>query len=236
MSVSVVGTVRVQDASALNKILFQFDLLTEQSFMTSKKHKSGSKGKLASQGKHNSSVGRAKQFISIIKLFHRKWAAPVLAELYADKGAKAVTLTNRLCISRESLRCTLEELIENGWVLRNPGYGHPMRPEYLLTKRGAKLAPICLSLMKTIKRAGVQRIALLKWSMPIALAIGSGVDRFGKLKRTLPGITARALTLGLKEMQSAGLVDRRILDQYPPTSSYSLTPKGRRILPILQSL
>ena len=204
--------------------------------MTTKKYKPGSKGKLASQDKSNSIVGRTKQFISIIKLFHRKWAAPVLAELYAEKGAKAITLTNRLCISRESLRCTLDELIANGWVARNPGYGHPLRPEYLLTSRGAKLAPICFSLMKTLKRLGVQRIALLKWSMPIALALGSGIDRFGELKRTLPGITARALTLGLKEMQSSGLIKRRILDQYPPTSSYSLTTKGRRLLPILQSL
>lgn len=204
--------------------------------MTIKKYKPGSKRKLASQGNSISSVGRAKQLISITGLFHRRWAAPVLAELYADKGAKAVTLINRLGISRESLRCTLDELITNGWVLRNPGYGHPMRPEYLLTKRGAKLAPICFTLMKTLRRIGVQRSALLKWSMPIVLTLGSGVDRFGDLKRTLPGITARALTLGLKEMQSSGLVDRKILDQYPPTSSYRLTLKGRRILPILQTL
>lgn len=204
--------------------------------MTNKKYKPGSKGKLASQRKRNSSDSRTKQFISMIKLFHRKWAAPVLAELYADKGAKAVTLTNRLGISRESLRCTLDELVDNGWVARNPGYGHPLRPEYLLTKRGEKLAPICFSLMKTLKRIGVQQIALLKWSMPIALALGGGIDRFGELKRTLPGITARALTLGLKEMQSSGLIQRRVLDQYPPTSSYCLTPKGRRLLPLLQSL
>lgn len=183
-----------------------------------------------------SKANRAKQFINIIKLFHRRWAAPVLADLYAYEGAKAVALTNRLGISRESLRCTLDELIANGWVVRNPGYGHPMRPEYLLTKQGTKLAPTCLSLMKTLNRIGVQRTALLKWSMPIALALGSGIDRFGELKRTLPGITARALTLGLKELQSSGLIKRRILDQYPPTSSYSLTPKGRRLLPILQSL
>lgn len=204
--------------------------------MTTKKYQPGSKGKLAGQSKLLSGVGRTKQIIGIIRLFHRRWAVPVLAELYADKGAKAVTLTNRLGVSRESLRCALDELVANGWVVRNPGYGHPLRPEYLLTKRGAKLAPICLSLMKTLKRMGVQRTALFKWSMPIALALGSDIDRFGELKRTLPGITARALTLGLKEVQSSGLVARQVLDQYPPTSSYSLTAKGRRLLPILQSL
>lgn len=204
--------------------------------MSTKKYQPGSKGKLAGQSKLLSCVGRTKQIIGIIRLFHRRWAVPVLAELYADKGAKAVTLTNRLGVSRESLRCALDELVANGWVVRNPGYGHPLRPEYLLTKRGAKLAPICLSLMKTLKRIGVQRTALFKWSMPIALALGSDIDRFGELKRNLPGITARSLILGLKEMQSSGLVQRQILDQYPPTSSYSLTAKGRRLLPILQSL
>ncbi len=84
-------------------------------------------------------------------LFHRRWAVPVLAQLHRDRGAKAITLTNGLSVSRESLRATLDELIEHGWIARNPGYGHPMRPEYLLTRRGEKLGPTCVRLMAMLR-------------------------------------------------------------------------------------
>ncbi len=169
-------------------------------------------------------------------LFNRRWAVPVLAELHKGRGAKSITLANRLGVNRDSLRATLDELIEHGWIARNPGYGHPMRPEYLLTRRGEKLGPSCVRLMAALRNMGIQRIALRKWSMPITLALAGGVEHFGELKRILPGITSRALTLGLKELQRTGLIERRIVDQYPPTTSYRLTRRGRRLVPVLQRL
>ena len=111
-------------------------------------------------------------------LFHRRWAVPVLAQLHKDRGAKMITLTNSLGVRRESLRATLDELIEHGWIARNPGYGHPMRPEYLLTRRGEKLGPTCVRLMALLRNMGIQRTALRKWSMPITLALASGVSRY----------------------------------------------------------
>lgn len=169
-------------------------------------------------------------------LFHRRWAVPMLAELYNDRGAKAITLANRLGVSRESLLATLDELIEHGWIACNPGYGHPMRPEYLLTRRGEKLGPTCVRLMAVLRNMGIQRIALRKWSMPITLALAGGVEHFGELKCILPGITSRALALGLKELQRTGLIERRIVDQYPPTTAYRLTRRGRRLVPVLERL
>ena len=169
-------------------------------------------------------------------LFHRRWAVPVLAELHEDRGAKAITLVNRLGVSRESLRATIDELIEHGWIARNPGYGHPLRPEYLLTRRGEKLGPTCVRLMAMMRNMGIQRIALRKWSMPITLALADGIEHFGELKRSLPGITSRALTLGLKELQRTGLIERRVVDQYPPTTTYRLTRRGRRLVPVLERL
>ncbi|MGH2451320.1 MAG: winged helix-turn-helix transcriptional regulator, partial [Candidatus Limnocylindria bacterium] len=74
--------------------------------------------------------------MSISALFHHRWAAPVLAELDRSRGSRFVTLSNRLALSRESLRRTLTALIDAGLVMKNPGYGHPLRPEYILTERG----------------------------------------------------------------------------------------------------
>ncbi|MCH8315525.1 MAG: winged helix-turn-helix transcriptional regulator [Planctomycetes bacterium] len=47
---------------------------------------------------------------------------------------------------------------------------------------------------------------------------------------------SKVLTLGLLEVQSSALIERRIVDQYPPTSSYRLTRRGRWLVPVLQRL
>ena len=73
-------------------------------------------------------------------LFRRRWACPVIAELHRSDGAKFVTLVNRLGSNPAAMRTTLDDLLELGWIRRNPGYGHPMRPEYLLTAHGERIA------------------------------------------------------------------------------------------------
>ena len=164
-----------------------------------------------------------------VALFHRRWAVPVLAELARARGAKFVTLSKRLGAGRETLRATLDHLIEEGWVVRNPGYGHPMRPEYLLTPDGECLAPSSSRLLRTVRRLDVEPLAFRKWTMPVAYVLGRDHHRFGELRGELHTITPRALALSLKDMEDRGLVDREIIDDYPPVSSYRLHPRARSI-------
>jgi DNA-binding HxlR family transcriptional regulator len=42
-------------------------------------------------------------------------------------------------------------------------------------------------------------------------------------------VTPRALALALKDLQAAGLVERRIEDAYPPRALYVATTQGRRL-------
>ncbi|MFC2173584.1 winged helix-turn-helix transcriptional regulator [Acidobacteriota bacterium] len=179
------------------------------------------------------SNGDAKQ---LIKLLHHRWAVPVLAELRRSQGAKFITLVNRLNVSRDSLRHTLSALIENAWVVRNPGYGHPLRPEYLLSPAGEKLAPWCHRIMVVLTRLGIEDIALRKWSLPVILALREGLERFSEVKKFLPGMTPRSLTLTLKQLEQSGLVNRFVSDGYPPSSHYRLTARGRKISAILVGL
>jgi DNA-binding HxlR family transcriptional regulator len=174
---------------------------------------------------------------SLPKLLHHRWALAVLAELERTSGSRFVTMSNRIGVSGESLRRTLAALIAGGLVMRNPGYGHPLRPEYVLTSRGARIAPVCADLLAGLRELGVEGPALKKWSLPVVLALGGpGRRRFSALQERLREITARALALALKDLTSAGLVDRAVTDGYPPASVYSLTPAGARLLPILRRL
>ncbi|MDQ3823709.1 MAG: winged helix-turn-helix transcriptional regulator, partial [Actinomycetota bacterium] len=137
---------------------------------------------------------------SLSQLFHHRWAPAVLAELHRTRGSRVVTLTNVLGVGRESLRRTLAALVDGGLVERNPGYGHPLRPEYVLTARGVRAAPACADLLAGLRELGVEGTALKKWSLPVLLALGGpGRRRFSALLEALPDVTPRALALALKD-------------------------------------
>ncbi|MCZ6572723.1 MAG: winged helix-turn-helix transcriptional regulator [Planctomycetota bacterium] len=178
-------------------------------------------------------VGRIQRLVT---LFHHRWAVPVLAELQRGKGAKLVTLVQRLGAGRDVLRPTLDRLIEHGWVVRNSGYGHPLRPEYVLSRSGKRIAPACARLWQTLRRSDLTGPGLKKWSLPVAWVLERSGGRFGDAKQMLPGITSRALTLALKTLQEAGLVRREVVDGYPPRPRYHLTPRGRRLVPLVGGL
>ena len=161
----------------------------------------------------------------LIALCHHRWSAPVLAELGRARGARFVVLVNRLGVGRASLQRTLAALVELGLVRRNPGYGHPLRPEYKLAPKGEEVAARCRRLLEAL--GDEREVALRKWSLPVLVALRR-TSRFSELRDELPGITPRALALALKDLQSAGLV-KRIVDEdaYPPTVRYGATDTAR---------
>ncbi len=166
-------------------------------------------------------------------LFRRRWACPVLAALHRAQGAKFVTLVNRLESNQGAIRQTLDTLIELEWVRRNPGYGHPLRPEYILTARGERLAPACDRLDGALAALGVRSVALRKWSMPVLYVVGEGPTRFSQIPRVLRDATDRAVSLTLKELSGAAMVARTLVEGPPPGSVYGATRRGVELLPIL---
>jgi DNA-binding HxlR family transcriptional regulator len=169
----------------------------------------------------------------LIALFRRRWACPVIAELHRAQGAKFVTLVHALGSNPGAMRQTLDELLALGWIRRNPGYGHPLRPEYLLTRRGDRLAPACVLLDSTFTTLHVQDIARRRWSMPVLYVIGEGPTRFSHIQRALAGATDRAVSLTLKDLSAAAMIARMLVDGRPPSSVYRATPAGAALLPIL---
>jgi len=160
----------------------------------------------------------------LIALFHHRWSAPVLAELLRQKGSRFAALSGVLGVGSDSLRRALDSLLALGLVARNPGYGHPLRPEYVLTDEGERVAERCAKLLATSE----DDVLLRKWSLPVLAALQQPA-RFSELRASVPGVTPRALALALKDLQAAELVERRIEDAYPPRTVYSPTPQGRRL-------
>jgi DNA-binding HxlR family transcriptional regulator len=166
----------------------------------------------------------------LLALFHHRWNIPVLAEIHRASGTRFVVLVNRLGVSRDSLTHTLDALVQARWVRRNPGYGHPLRPEYILTKPGSRLAPHCQTLHGELRSRQAEEIGLRKWPMPVLLSIAEGARRFADLKSILPGITARALSLALRDLQDAALIKRIVLDAYPPATRYEVTAHAESLV------
>ena len=164
-----------------------------------------------------------------------RYSLPVLAELQRDKGCKFVTLFRRLEASDRAVRQALDYLMELGWVERNTGYGHPSRPEYILTPRALEIAAECLRVWSELQKWGQTEVALERWPLPILHALGDRRRRYGDLLSELPGLTPRALSTGLKRLAEAGLAARDILPGSPPQTDYRATPWGIALIGSSQS-
>lgn len=173
---------------------------------------------------------------SLIKLFHHRWNVPLLASLHQLGGAKFITLLNRHQMSRDSLSRTLEVLMQHGWIMRNPGYGHPLRPEYIFTPAGEKLGPLCAQLMKGFETLGLKDVGLNKWSMPVVYSLCQGHHRFSELKNATPGITPRALTQTLEQLEQACLIQRNAISAIATRSRYDLMTKNCPLCAALEQL
>lgn len=74
-----------------------------------------------------------------------------------------------------------------------------------------------------------------KWLILYKLA-GTGVLRYGELKKLLGQITHKMLSQQLKELEAEQLINRQEYNQIPPKVEYSLTQKGKTLMPILEQM
>ena len=76
-----------------------------------------------------------------------------------------------------------------------------------------------------------------KWK-PIILQhlLAEGTLRFNELRKRMPNITQRMLTLHLRELEEQDLINRVVYPQVPPKVEYSLTEYGKTIEPLMEAL
>lgn len=101
-----------------------------------------------------------------------------------------------------------------------------MKTEPLTPNPGAESCPVtyCLSIIGG------------KWKPVIVFCIANGVDRFGAMKRAVPGITKQMLTKQLRELEADKIISRKVFAEVPPRVDYALTDKGRSVLPVIKQM
>jgi len=75
-----------------------------------------------------------------------------------------------------------------------------------------------------------------RWKPLILWYLGDQTLRFSELRRQIPHATQKMLTQQLRELESDGLITRKVYAQVPPKVEYSLSGAGESLLPLLTAL
>lgn len=76
-----------------------------------------------------------------------------------------------------------------------------------------------------------------KWKSRILCNLNlNGAMRFGELQTSLSGISDPILTANLKELAAIGLIDRIQYNEIPLRVEYSLTERGKDLIPLFQQI
>ena len=75
-----------------------------------------------------------------------------------------------------------------------------------------------------------------KWKVLIIRELLPGTKRFNEIHHSIDGVSQKVLTQKLREMESDGLLERKVYAEVPPKVEYSLTELGMTLKPILDSM
>lgn len=83
--------------------------------------------------------------------------------------------------------------------------------------------PTCRAISGLLQRIGD------KWSLLVVETLGQGSKRFNELRREIPSVSQRMLTLTLRNLERDGLVSRTVTPSIPPRVDYELTALGQSL-------
>lgn len=89
---------------------------------------------------------------------------------------------------------------------------------------------VCSQLHESVELIGK------RWTGAIVSVMLAGAGHACDIRNAIPGLSDRLLTERLRELEVAGIVDRRVTDARPPIVEYSLTEKGRALAPVLEAI
>src|ERR1044072_4525021 len=83
--------------------------------------------------------------------------------------------------------------------------------------------PVCRTISTLLSRIGD------KWTVLVVQTLGEGPKRFNELRREIPSVSQRMLTLTLRNLERDGLVNRTVTPTIPPRADYELTELGNSL-------
>ncbi len=75
-----------------------------------------------------------------------------------------------------------------------------------------------------------------KWKTVVIWYLRNKTMRFGELRKQIPDITEKMLSLQLKSLEEDGIINREVFAEVPLRVEYSLTPFGKTLLPVVESI
>jgi DNA-binding HxlR family transcriptional regulator len=75
-----------------------------------------------------------------------------------------------------------------------------------------------------------------RWLLQVLVAAHSGAVRFNEFGSAVVGISPRMLASLLRDLERAGIVERKVIPNSPPGVEYRLTERGRALAPMVEAL
>ena len=91
-------------------------------------------------------------------------------------------------------------------------------------------SPVCRTISTLLARIGD------KWTVLVVKTLGEGSKRFNELRREIPSVSQRMLTLTLRNLERDGIVSRTVTPSIPPRVDYALTDLGCSLLTPIMAL
>jgi len=162
----------------------------------------------------------------LVNVTSRAWSLKILALLHQGVPGRQAPLLSAAQASRTAFAASLSHLIELGLLERNPGYGHPLRPEYRLTSVGVKMAEIAAEIVSAVDDPAATAILRKSWTVPI-LAVTEKPRHFVEIKSELLPVTDRALSQSLGLLHQQNWLTRDVdTSNWPPRPFYQVANAG----------
>lgn len=165
----------------------------------------------------------------LVKLTSRAWSLSILALMHTGVAGRQAPLLAATGAGRTAFAHSLAHLIDLELLERNPGHGHPLRPEFRLTAKGTEIAGIAARIVGNLP--GHDGFVLLRraWTVPV-LAVTGKPRYFSEIRSDLFSITDRALSKSLRQLEQRKWLLREVdLSKRPLRPTYQAANFGASI-------